>query len=464
MCCSGIKSFRYAGYIYDSHVQLYYLNARFYDSKIARFMSEDPYFKAHNTAGTDTSAMMQTLNLYVYVMNNPLKYQDHTGLAAGVSAGNQAILDAHGLGDLADTHGYVHATEVANALRASGSSGGSATLVDGDYSNYDWVALLIVIGGNLKNEGWIGNAIVNTGDLYNHGWIETATVDHGNLINSGIIESATVNNGSVYNDGLIGALELHSANVSTLLNNGLIGNLTIGSGSKANIINHFMIGSIDTGAGSAAAIMNNGYIGNLTTGGKSTAIIINIGAIDKIVGGKGSAVHLAGNMPEKQVGVAPDNWKEALARLPEAVWKSMGFDFSYGVGLERNIRGGPAQLNLGGTLIKQTHSFTHNEYSQRNHATLGAGMELWRDKLGAKMEGSIGWTYSSIEGYANEYGVPSTEWTVGAFAGNTFAGLGTDGRDNDWTISFGGGTYIIVGWDADISFNISEFYRQMGWK
>ena len=34
---------RYAGYMYDEETGLYYLNARYYDPKIARFLSEDTY-------------------------------------------------------------------------------------------------------------------------------------------------------------------------------------------------------------------------------------------------------------------------------------------------------------------------------------------------------------------------------------------------------------------------------------
>jgi len=37
------KNITYAGYQYDKETDLYYLNARYYDSKIARFISEDMY-------------------------------------------------------------------------------------------------------------------------------------------------------------------------------------------------------------------------------------------------------------------------------------------------------------------------------------------------------------------------------------------------------------------------------------
>jgi RHS repeat-associated protein len=37
------NSITYAGYQYDEETGLYYLNARYYESKVARFLSEDTY-------------------------------------------------------------------------------------------------------------------------------------------------------------------------------------------------------------------------------------------------------------------------------------------------------------------------------------------------------------------------------------------------------------------------------------
>ncbi|MCZ8518602.1 MULTISPECIES: S8 family serine peptidase [Paenibacillus] len=62
---------RYAEYQYDQETGLYYLNARYYDSKIARFITEDSY-----TGRVDDPL---SLNLYTYVENSPLRYKDPTG-------------------------------------------------------------------------------------------------------------------------------------------------------------------------------------------------------------------------------------------------------------------------------------------------------------------------------------------------------------------------------------------------
>ena len=53
--------YRYAGYAFDDEVRLYYLHARFYDAKIARFMQEDTYL--------GSKADPLSLNLYAYCRN-----------------------------------------------------------------------------------------------------------------------------------------------------------------------------------------------------------------------------------------------------------------------------------------------------------------------------------------------------------------------------------------------------------
>jgi RHS repeat-associated protein len=61
----------YAGYQYDVETGLYYLNARMYDPKIARFLQEDTYLGDKNDP--------LSLNLYTYCLNNPIRYDDPTG-------------------------------------------------------------------------------------------------------------------------------------------------------------------------------------------------------------------------------------------------------------------------------------------------------------------------------------------------------------------------------------------------
>jgi len=69
--------YRYAGYQYDEETDLYYLNARYYDAKIARFLTED------SVTGDCKDPL--SLNRYSYCHNNPIAYTDPTGNVAAMS-------------------------------------------------------------------------------------------------------------------------------------------------------------------------------------------------------------------------------------------------------------------------------------------------------------------------------------------------------------------------------------------
>lgn len=65
------NAFKYTGEYQDEESGLIYLRARYYDPTMGRFISEDTY------EGDITNPL--TLNLYTYVLNNPLIYIDPTG-------------------------------------------------------------------------------------------------------------------------------------------------------------------------------------------------------------------------------------------------------------------------------------------------------------------------------------------------------------------------------------------------
>jgi RHS repeat-associated protein len=59
----------------DAESGLDYFGARYYGSTMGRFMSPDPVF-----ISAQRLADPQSLNLYAYVRNNPLRLTDDTGL------------------------------------------------------------------------------------------------------------------------------------------------------------------------------------------------------------------------------------------------------------------------------------------------------------------------------------------------------------------------------------------------
>ena len=65
--------FRYRGYYFDAESGMYYLQSRYYDSEIRRFISAD------NIIVTGTSVEYQNVNLYEYCLDNPINFQDPSG-------------------------------------------------------------------------------------------------------------------------------------------------------------------------------------------------------------------------------------------------------------------------------------------------------------------------------------------------------------------------------------------------
>ena len=72
----NINPYRYRGYHYDVETKLYYLNSRYYDPEVGRFISPDIISILDET-------MMEAngLNLYMYCGNNPVMRVDPNGTA-----------------------------------------------------------------------------------------------------------------------------------------------------------------------------------------------------------------------------------------------------------------------------------------------------------------------------------------------------------------------------------------------
>ncbi len=63
--------FRYRGYYYDYETGFYYLNSRYYDPQVGRFISPDAYLNGNGD--------IIGYNMYAYCSNNPVMYVDPTG-------------------------------------------------------------------------------------------------------------------------------------------------------------------------------------------------------------------------------------------------------------------------------------------------------------------------------------------------------------------------------------------------
>ena len=66
--------FRYRGYYYDTDLGMYYLQSRYYDAKICRFINADGY--------VSTGQGLTGYNMFAYCENNPVNCVDYSGESA----------------------------------------------------------------------------------------------------------------------------------------------------------------------------------------------------------------------------------------------------------------------------------------------------------------------------------------------------------------------------------------------
>ena len=73
---ANINPFRYRGYYFDVETGWYYLNARYYDPNVGRFLSPEPNIYVGKF---DENAGLIRYNVYAYCANNPVMYKDESG-------------------------------------------------------------------------------------------------------------------------------------------------------------------------------------------------------------------------------------------------------------------------------------------------------------------------------------------------------------------------------------------------
>ncbi len=66
-----LNPLRYRGYVYDQETQLYYLQSRYYNPEIGRFLSADVF--------TSTGQGLLGNNMFAYCANNPVNFFDDSG-------------------------------------------------------------------------------------------------------------------------------------------------------------------------------------------------------------------------------------------------------------------------------------------------------------------------------------------------------------------------------------------------
>ena len=72
---ANLNPLRYRGYYYDNETGFYYLQSRYYDPAVKRFINADNYLS------TDIEETV-ACNMFAYCLNNPVNYSDYTGSEA----------------------------------------------------------------------------------------------------------------------------------------------------------------------------------------------------------------------------------------------------------------------------------------------------------------------------------------------------------------------------------------------
>ena len=70
---ANINPFRYRSYYYDAESRLYYLQSRYYDPEVGRFLNAD------DTKAIENVENVLTTNFYSYCQNNPINAKDNMG-------------------------------------------------------------------------------------------------------------------------------------------------------------------------------------------------------------------------------------------------------------------------------------------------------------------------------------------------------------------------------------------------
>jgi RHS repeat-associated protein len=78
---NNTNPFRFASMYWDNHTQTYMTPNRHFNPRTGRWTQPDPYWGVHNIQSS-ALAILQSGNLYLYTMNNPVRWIDLTGLFA----------------------------------------------------------------------------------------------------------------------------------------------------------------------------------------------------------------------------------------------------------------------------------------------------------------------------------------------------------------------------------------------
>ena len=156
----NLNPFRYRGYYFDRETGLYFLQTRYYDPEIGRFLNRDSV----NYADPGT---INGLNLYAYCLNNPIAYTDPYGttewwewlLGAGI------MIAAIGLSFITAGLATPLTTALGGSLAASFAAGAITGIASGAISAVGLNVGSQIISNGVDNINWsqVGHDTLNGG-------------------------------------------------------------------------------------------------------------------------------------------------------------------------------------------------------------------------------------------------------------------------------------------------------------
>ena len=159
-----VNPFRYRSYYYDSETGLYYLNSRYYDPEVARWISPEP--KVYS-GEFDEGAELLAYNVYAYCANNPVMYADFDGKSILLAMAIGAVVGALISGAVKAYQNYKFGQKWYKGLAISmlaGGVGGTVSCISIPGVSSWLCAAVFGAAGNLTTKVILGE-IKSIGDL-----------------------------------------------------------------------------------------------------------------------------------------------------------------------------------------------------------------------------------------------------------------------------------------------------------